>query len=520
MNLLVVDDDIYAIKAVQQVLAEASCPFDHIYTALNIFQAKEIFSRCTVDILLCDIEMPQGTGFDLLEWMRVSEIKAQVLILTAYDNFAYAKTAIKFQCLDYLLKPVGEEELLDALKKAKQHCQAEAQTAKQQMQDYKVREEQFILNTARNIYGSDRTSLLTAMTQEGLSLDLEHRYLTGIFSVKKWAEDVKKGDGNLLNRLKSDIADNLWEGKEVKAVILNFTMILILVEYHDKQYEKMAFAIACRRFIEDFRARARSRLSVCVGEPVYLWQLGEMKQRLIELDEKNVMVNHVSVLEQTVPAKDFKMPELESWQYMLEKGYFSKLEESILELLKRLELELNLNAETLFMVQQNFLQTVYTYVDTQNMKGADLFNVSVLQQKESNALKNTDDFMEFIQYILQKLSQELVMDQSQNAVDIAVSYIEAHLTEKISCNELGKMCYLNPDYLTRCFKKIKGMSVTSYITKCRMEKAKMLLEDTKMPVSRIASQAGYDNYTHFVKTFEKYIGMTPQEYHKMNYHGS
>ena len=48
----------------------------------------------------------------------------------------------------------------------------------------------------------------------------------------------------------------------------------------------------------------------------------------------------------------------------------------------------------------------------------------------------------------------------------------------------------------------------------------MLLEDTKMPVSRIASQAGYDNYTHFVKTFEKYIGMTPQEYHKMNYHGS
>lgn len=516
MNLLIVDDDIYAIRAVEQMVALASVKFENVLTAVNIFQAETILLETPVDLLICDIEMPQGSGFELMEWMWERHIKIQVIFLTAYDNFSYAKTAIHFQCLEYLLKPVDEEELDAALKKAVQACQnaRELEQHKHQtVENYRIIEEQFLLELSRMTDKIDQEKLKIAMAQKKIHISLDYMYLAALFSVKKWNEPYEKGSGDLLHRFKEGLETFLSEKyKEVKAVILNFTMILVLIPYKEKEYEKMAFAITCQRFIEAFQAKASSRFSAYLCKAFYLWELPEIRRKLMQTSEDSVLISHVSVMDEQEFTQNFELPEISAWQYFLKTEKYQDFLESIRKIFGRLENELNLNVRTLFIVWQNFLQTVYSYADSQDLFAAQIFTGVELMRLEENALKNTDDFMAFAEYILRKIQETKMMDQSLGAVAKAEAYIKEHLKEKISCNELGRICYLNPDYLTRCFKKIKGMSMTSYIAALRMEKAKSLLLMSEIPVSHIASQVGYDNYTHFVKTFEKYTGMTPKEY--------
>ena len=71
-----------------------------------------------IDIVISDIVMPGGTGFDFVEWVRKEELKVQVIFLTSYAEFDYARRAIQLNSVDYLLKPIDFEKLKEALQRA------------------------------------------------------------------------------------------------------------------------------------------------------------------------------------------------------------------------------------------------------------------------------------------------------------------------------------------------------------------------------------------------------------------
>ena len=73
----------------------------------------EKISMYNPDLVFLDIQMPDGTGFNLLE--QIEEINFKVIFVTAYDQ--YALKAFKFSAIDYLLKPINPEKLIDAVKK-------------------------------------------------------------------------------------------------------------------------------------------------------------------------------------------------------------------------------------------------------------------------------------------------------------------------------------------------------------------------------------------------------------------
>jgi two-component system response regulator YesN len=69
-SILVVDDEIYTVQGILSAMPWEHLEIGPVYTAYSIFQAKEIFNNHSVDILLCDIEMPQGSGLELLGWVN------------------------------------------------------------------------------------------------------------------------------------------------------------------------------------------------------------------------------------------------------------------------------------------------------------------------------------------------------------------------------------------------------------------------------------------------------------------
>ena len=90
MQALIVDDDIATVDVVENSIDWKSLGVTEIFTAYNISRAKEILSERNVDIIISDIEMPKGSGIDLLEWIRENEIPGEFLFLTCYEKFDYA----------------------------------------------------------------------------------------------------------------------------------------------------------------------------------------------------------------------------------------------------------------------------------------------------------------------------------------------------------------------------------------------------------------------------------------------
>lgn len=93
-----------------------------------------------------------------------------------------------------------------------------------------------------------------------------------------------------------------------------------------------------------------------------------------------------------------------------------------------------------------------------------------------------------------------------------MTYIRRNIDKDLSRAEIADAIYLNPEYLSRLFKKETGASLNDYIVTEKMRAAQSLLSDTNIPVSLIATKVGYSNFSYFSQVFKKYTGMSPVEY--------
>ena len=91
MNALIVDDDRFVIASLKAGINWSELGFHQVYTAFNIQEAKRIIESEHVDFLMSDIDMPNGSGLDLLSWIRECHNELPVIILTNYADFNYAQ---------------------------------------------------------------------------------------------------------------------------------------------------------------------------------------------------------------------------------------------------------------------------------------------------------------------------------------------------------------------------------------------------------------------------------------------
>lgn len=96
-----------------------------------------------------------------------------------------------------------------------------------------------------------------------------------------------------------------------------------------------------------------------------------------------------------------------------------------------------------------------------------------------------------------------------------MTYIEEHLTEEISLEQLSKFFYLNGTYISRQFKKHTGLSIRSYILAQRISLAKVLLNEGKN-VSDACYLSGFYDYANFIRSFTKLVGISPGQYKKLH----
>lgn len=145
---------------------------------------------------------------------------------------------------------------------------------------------------------------------------------------------------------------------------------------------------------------------------------------------------------------------------------------------------------------------------------ADLHDYDQSDLLES-ALVSLEDFMRRVE-----ITREVIVDYVErngpniNPVNKTKKYIDNHISEEITMNEIAKNVHLNSDYLTRVFRKEVGVSITRYIIIRKMDRARQFLLETDKSIGEIAREVGYFNYSSFYKTFIKLVGMSPQAFKK------
>jgi len=115
--------------------------------------------------------------------------------------------------------------------------------------------------------------------------------------------------------------------------------------------------------------------------------------------------------------------------------------------------------------------------------------------------------------MIRKLREHTGAEYSKFVSDIT-SYIDTHISERITLRDISADCFYNPSYFSRKFKECYGRNLTDYIREKRLEKALELLENTDMTVTDICLDCGFAGKTQFYRLFNDYYGITPVKYRK------
>lgn len=523
LSILIVDDDKILVDKLEETVQWEKIGISMVFTAYNIRQAQKLLEEFPIQFLLCDIDMPQGSGLELLEWIRNNQMEIECVFLSSYANFAYAQKALRLSTREYLLKPISNFDLEMVLSRIIEETRAKweeeaknEETGSQQKRGKAEFWEVFFKDP------SSQRELLKQAIGEKLYGEEDQILLE---TIKIFADDKDlnyKKDLSLFNFVIRNITSEFYEKKQqnLEAVVpvSDYEWVLVFRQPEDETL----FLEACTELKNYLNKILPQRSCIYIGEkrPVRETATG-WKQ--IEIMEKNILPGEDGILlEKNIPGKSrcldgnvtYKMPPWEVWHKALGNAQDTEgVCQDICDFLRATFEEGELTIGNLERFLRELEQLIYCYLGEQQTRFSQLFDSREFDRKEKDSYHSVDAAVSFIKWIFESLKRCGGTQKDQEDVVTCVKeYIEQHLNEELSRGLLAKKVFLSEDYVSKLFKNTTGMSIPGYIAARRMEKAKDYLVHSNMPVSRIALEVGYSNFSYFSKSFRDQTGMTPNEY--------
>ena len=209
MRVMLVDDEPFILQGLTVLVNWEELGYNIVKTAANGAEALDYLKENEVDMIIADIKMPVMSGLELLVKIREEKISdAYYVILSGYNDFQFAQKAIRYDCMDYILKPVQKDVLVQLLKKAahqKEITVQEVETGKMMQKTYLVQ------NLIALLRGKFEQSHLDYV-RENLRVDGAVRYvhisLDNISDVEELSDDEL---ASLRKKLTSNVVNYLGE---------------------------------------------------------------------------------------------------------------------------------------------------------------------------------------------------------------------------------------------------------------------------------------------------------------------
>jgi len=525
-TLLLVDDELPSIDGVKADLDMEKLNISALHTALNIRQAMEILKEHHVDILLCDIEMPQGSGLELLAWVREHYPQVVAIFLTSHSDFTYAKEAMRLGSLDYLLKPLLPSELEETIRKAQAVIDHNSEVNQYSnshqlwLKNQALVLERFWLDVINHTIPSQLASIREHIDRNQLPISDDSTFLPLLISVKSWNKSLSRRDEKIMEyALKKTSEEMLLAEQSGNVFFLEQGKLLVIYpNYNEQGWNFNKLEDVCRRYIEFCHQFFYCDLTCYLGKPVKVIEMATLVSELKKQDRNNVafynqLYSYSRQENQQQRANRIEMPDFNIWMSLLKTGKKAEIIGRIKQYLDELVKSRIINMSFLHLLQEDYRQALYSFLNTRGIQAHQLFGDELSLSLSENASRSVKDMMLWMEHIINKaITQVVVIEDTGEVIRMIKTYIHNNLDQDLSRDTLANEVFLNPDHLSRIFKKETGYSLSEFVLNERIEHAKHLLASSDISVSEIALSIGYTNFSHFTKIFKKYTGLGPSDY--------
>ncbi|WP_248930540.1 response regulator [Paenibacillus hamazuiensis] len=526
IQLMIVDDEERARAGIRTLIDWGKHGISIAAEARDGVEALELLQRHKVDILLTDIRMPEMDGLALIERAARQYPHIKSVIMSGYDEFAYAKKAMALGASDYLLKPSRTQEILDTILKLAAVIENERNQEKTLEQLKAGFRESFPLlkeKTLSRLVMTDNPPydrLLSNLRINGLefpfmffgAMVLQIDHFHGLLQTYSH-EDIELYKYGLKNIAEETMSAGFrcaaFEQQDDVVVIVNAgewigTEALIpyaeAIQRNIRQYLKFTVSIGIGSFeasISHLRASYREAVKALNAR----YYIGSAK--IVDYTESvdddpdqssYPLVQEKAILQAVVQGdRDAILGRLEEFHDALKPDSSSK--EHILK-------------STVALVFTLYRFCVEKNLNTSSVFGHDLTGLAAVLSQSS---------LEYIRSLLAgtvlEISAELNAKKNRNKLfQTALEYIGRNFHKDISRETVAREVFITPGYLSLLFKQEMKTSFLDYLHQIRIERACERLRDRSLKLSDIAHDVGYTDEKYFFQVFKKYTGMTPSQY--------
>lgn len=513
-NVLLIDDERNVREAIKESVNWNSLGIDMVQEAENGIEGLEQFFQCIPDIIFLDIQMPRMDGIEFATIIRKRFPQIRIVILSGYDLFEYAQSALRIGVHDYVLKPFLKERIPQIVKAQLTALKAEASTTQ---------------NTAFTNSVLQLRKEIARRLQQGVRVDaqtLDECY--GSF-IKERGERCYYLNLNW----HSTSSDAGQFSASTDFAIASIAENLLLSEQSGFTFEAAGGSQAAvfwgtdaqlRQAIDiiriQFSKMTDSSAFISVSGPGRIEELNTLRLQALEAECKcflctNPMVTCYEDLQKQNTT--FEYP-ADAESLLLSKCFYTAPEELIPlvgDFFSRI-LESYIDSNTCKYVLLRLLTKLSCCIDsfnTLNYSNEWFDNFDPLE-----VLQNFHSVHDAQPWIMELLGREWqfydqAVRQCTDTFRQIRSYIHSNYAdETLNLKKCSNDLYLSYSYISRVLKKEVNRTFVEYLNDFRVQNAKRLLIETQLPVTRISESVGFTNSSYFSTVFRKYTGMAPQQY--------
>ncbi|MCQ2583960.1 MAG: response regulator [Treponema sp.] len=476
MITVVICDDEKLIRAgIKKILSE------NIQIPLNIIEAKngaealELCKTQSPDVLVTDIRMPVMDGVELMKQVSALEEKPGIIVLSGFDDFAYAKAAIQSGALSYILKPVDKKELVAAVTDAIEISRKEEQERNEET--------------------------LKAIANEG-RIDSESGFDTEAFQNGYYCISVSGHNSlGILEEILKPVKYYILEKKKDFATLVLPKEALFLVTEDMESVPGYIGVSGIEKSLSNLKAARRQAFCAWLkcffsgneGKKEKVFHYKSVESDLLKLDQEYEKM-----------ASRLEISDPEEIQKGLEKLFSFTAKEKDSDKI----------AEKLNYLYSKIISDLFTRYATFSEK--DLYlNMKSIMIENIWSLKDFDEWLVFVRdyciYLSALLSRGIV---EHPFVEEALEYVAKNFTKNINMAIVANQVSVNYTWFSEKFKEHTGVNFNEYLKNLRIEEAKRLLEKDCYKVYEVAERSGFGDVKYFMKTFREATGKTPTEWKK------
>ncbi|OXM84483.1 response regulator [Paenibacillus rigui] len=517
-RVLIVDDEPEIRRGLRLKVDWEQLGLVVIGEASNGAEALERLAQEPVDIVITDMNMPVMNGVSLLDSCHADYPSLRLLVITGYEDFQYAKAAIRNQVRDYLLKPVSQEELSEALSRISQEMDEERRLQDQQervqwrlTQYYKEMKEHFLIHTVKG------------------ELEKGIRDRAELFELGLW-------DSRSVSFITTGLRERSFTGQEPRTpdkLRLPFEMLcrefaathpMLPQVFRDLNYKGLIHFIlplgngdsAAEAFIAELRHCVERHLSfepaIGVGQPVTgfaQWKEGYLSSLLAwNLSEHEVRYAAKEPSDGKAVLTEERTLQLQRYLARRELDLFGQ---TVMQEL----------TEAFYVSQTHFVKMIFQLcllLDSAAQAAGVPFDHGQQLWLRPDFVLGLDS-VEKAQLFVTGLGRTLIQmtgdhpDQAETSViQAAQQFINENYMYDLNLTMLADKYNYNTSYFSELFKAKVGKTFIQYLTDVRMNRAVSLLNSTSLGLWDIAELTGFSNASYFSSRFKRMYGISPSDF--------